>query len=566
MPVLTGVDVLDIQRYIFGSNRLRDVLAASWMVEHVTSLDALAQWGLTRGRILLAAGGNAVLQFDALDAADPTKAARNWTAAYTRWLQETAPGLEVAVAHHPYAANGLGRALQALQIKVAQRKLSRIPSAPQLGLSVTASCAITGLPAADLDQDIPVSRQIKQLRNRHQEAKDRWNPFRPVLPSPSPWTADFPIELDLMGRTHHHTSLVGVVHVDGNGVGRMIADWLQRQVDDGTNDETVWMKCGEWSRTLRDLGDTVLHALVVRVTGCLEEAGDHGNRYCALRGTPDELGFRLNDWHDDLLRRTTDDTVFLPLRPILLGGDDLTFVCDGRIALDLAVGALDEFGRHDIPHLGENGGTTRLTACAGVAMVKAHAPFHRSYELASGLCDSAKQARREANSPTSSWLDWHIGTTRPGETVATIRARQYGNGTLTMRPYPLPGSVARTQTWGWLDQELLGPGTGVAAGSNGFRGNDRWNESRNRVKQLGSLATDGKAEVQRQFRAWQASEHGVLAMPAALPDDGYLGSQTPLVDAIELIDLHLRLEMAPAVHSSAPVPAEDRSIPPGGEA
>jgi hypothetical protein len=34
-------------------------------------------------------------------------------------------------------------------------------------------------------------------------------------------------------------------------------------------------------------------------------------------------------------------------------------------------------------------------------------------------------------------------------------------------------------------------------------------------------------------------------MPAGLPGDGFLGSETPLLDAIELMDLHLRLEPDP---------------------
>ncbi len=47
MPVVTGIDVLGIQRYVFASNRLRDVLAASWMVDHVVKRadDSLLQWG-----------------------------------------------------------------------------------------------------------------------------------------------------------------------------------------------------------------------------------------------------------------------------------------------------------------------------------------------------------------------------------------------------------------------------------------------------------------------------------------------------------------------------------------
>lgn len=40
MAVVTGIDVLGIQRYVFASNRLRDVLAASWMVDHGVERDA----------------------------------------------------------------------------------------------------------------------------------------------------------------------------------------------------------------------------------------------------------------------------------------------------------------------------------------------------------------------------------------------------------------------------------------------------------------------------------------------------------------------------------------------
>ncbi|NWG76098.1 MAG: hypothetical protein HXY24_16115, partial [Rubrivivax sp.] len=59
MPVLTGIDVLGIQRYVFASNRLRDSVSASWLVHRATACDgALDSSG---GDVLQASGGGAIL-------------------------------------------------------------------------------------------------------------------------------------------------------------------------------------------------------------------------------------------------------------------------------------------------------------------------------------------------------------------------------------------------------------------------------------------------------------------------------------------------------------------------
>lgn len=500
MPVVTGIDILGIQSYVFASNRLRDVLAASWMVDHVTSrsADSLLQWGMTGERVLLAAGGNAIVEFDT------RQDALTWTGQYTRWLQNEAPGLDVVVAHQPYDGHSLAWGLKALQIEVARAKLERRPSTPQLGLSVTATCSVTGLPATDFDQGEPISRRVWSLRQAVERAKGHWRSFVPENLEHTPGRrADFPDELDHMGRTHGETSLLGIVHVDGNGVGQSIKGWLNRCIENEITDEQVRGHYREWSDKIRELGASVLRALIKRVSACIhEEEDNHGKKGCFLRGTPHELGFRLYG----------GQRVFLPLQPILLGGDDLTFVCDGRIAIDLAAAALREFEIHVVPHLGEHGGPQRLTACAGVALVKAHAPFHRGYELAEALCRSAKHGRHEANNrcggETGCWLDWHAGSTRPGEAIADVRQRQYRHDryVLTMRPYPLMGSASREQSWHWLDHALLGPGGSAETWAQGLRGAGCWAESRNRVKRLGAIVRGGPAAVQRQVSAWQATE------------------------------------------------------------
>jgi len=524
MAVLTGIDVLGIQRYVFASNRLRDVLSASWMVDHVMrrESDSLLQWGMTDDRVLVAAGGNAVLDFGDL------AAARAWTAKYTRWLHDKAPGIEVVVCHRPYNENFLASKLKALAVDLARAKTERCPSAPQLGLSVTASCSVTGLPATELDHHDgdPLCRTIAMLRdpNIQEQAKDRWREYLPPQ-------RKFPDEFDRMGRTVGDTSLIGVVHIDGNDVGQAVVHWLDQCIEKRTEPVRVRSEYREWSQAIDELGRGALKAVIQRVHSQVNPKDEHH----VLLGTPHHLNFFLRD---------EGDSVLLPLRPILLGGDDLTFVCDGRIALDLAVAALREFESRTIPHLGP----TRLTACAGVALVKAHAPFHRSYALAEDLCASAKRARRLENeklgASITSWLDWHVGSTRPDETVDQVRTRDYQSGNLTMRPYPLVKFKDRDQSWEWLDTKLLGPGANVAMAEQGFRGSKFWAKSRSRVKRLGGLVTAGGGGIGRQIDSWNAIEEGIQ-LPAGLPQNGFFANRTPLLDAIELLDLHLRLQPDP---------------------
>jgi hypothetical protein len=348
-------------------------------------------------------------------------------------------------------------------------------------------------------------------------AMGRWNAFlnqreRFALPP----------EIDDMGRTRGDTSLVGVIHIDGNGVGERITAWLRLCVQELRPDDVVKDQLSAWATALDEVGRQSLEAMVKRVIGAVDDDA-------RLAGAFPHLGFELS---------RLDDRILLPLRPVLLGGDDLTFLCDGRLALHLAELALEAFSV-DIPNLG------RLTACAGVALVPAHTPFDRAYELAEALCRNAKARRRETND-SGSWLDWHIGAPRPGEGVGALRARAFTHRLagaevqLTCRPYRLGVSASERETWRWLAQTVLG------SGPDGFRG-ERWREHRNKLKELASVVRDGADGVRRAREAWTAAV--VVPWPGGLEQaNGFLdGVRTPLLDAIELLDVHLPLgeEFAP---------------------
>lgn len=140
MSLLTAIDVLGVQRFIFLSNRLRDVVTGSYLVHWSTSSEGALKKLVNTKHVLLAGGGNAIVEFDSIDKA------RTFTARYTRLLHDEAPGLEVAVVHKEFESGSLDRALQEIQTELARAKTERSPSVPLSGLSVTASCRQTGLP------------------------------------------------------------------------------------------------------------------------------------------------------------------------------------------------------------------------------------------------------------------------------------------------------------------------------------------------------------------------------------------------------------------------------------
>lgn len=93
------------------------------------------------------------------------------------------------------------------------------------------------------------------------------------------------------------------------------------------------------------------------------------------------------------------DEKIIPMRPVILGGDDLTMICRADIAIEFTQAFLESFETFSKNQLSTlkvsdisrailaNG----LTACAGIAFVKASYPFHYAVTLAEALCKRAKE-------------------------------------------------------------------------------------------------------------------------------------------------------------------------------
>lgn len=546
---LTVIDVSGIQSYIFGSNRLRDNIGASYLVGQVATdwLEAalpqphnfanaaigdatLDSDPALQAEVVYSGGGNVVLQVRGSDKDAALVAARHVAAQLSRTLLKCAPGLEIVVAHRVFdpasePIGGLGGVYAQLfrQLDTAKR---RVPASNQSGgLGVSRECTSTGLPAVERFNYAPRSRgdrsDIQPLSAAARARVDfatitaSERALREALAIPEEWR--IPRDLDELGRSHGEESYIAVVHADGNGLGRRFSS-VVNQFTTAAENRACLDALRALSRAVEQAGAAAFKATVQALLAKL-------NRADPARDDP--LGRLIHE-----LRPVRGETP-LPLRPLIFGGDDVTFVCDGRLGLGVAVRYLKEFERSAA---GLPGGPAH--ACAGVAVVKSHYPFARAYQLSAALCASAKdQAREHGDQPV---LDWQFATTGISGSLDVLRRHGYRarSGDLTMRPVTL------------------------AEAPNGFSWR-RWGNVSELVKEFGKehvWPTSKLAALREELRKgedaimeWRTRFWWGDALPqlAFVPDagaarnlveTGWAGGRCGYFDAIEALDFFIDLE------------------------
>lgn len=90
----------------------------------------------------------------------------------------------------------------------------------------------------------------------------------------------------------------------------------------------------------------------------------------------------------------------LRVRWIVKGGDDATFICNAKYALELTKAYLE-----GVKKAGEANGAP-YSSCAGICVFHAHYPFARAYELAEQACDNAKKPVHKSRLEQA-WVDFH---------------------------------------------------------------------------------------------------------------------------------------------------------------
>ncbi len=88
----------------------------------------------------------------------------------------------------------------------------------------------------------------------------------------------------------------------------------------------------------------------------------------------------------------------LPIRPIVLNGDDVTIICRADLALPYTKALCEFFEREtEEAFKSKDWGKSKLTMSAGISYIKAKYPYYYAYELSEKLCSYAKKQSRKVD-------------------------------------------------------------------------------------------------------------------------------------------------------------------------
>ena len=208
---------------------------------------------------------------------------------------------------------------------------------------------------------------------------------------------------DEVGATNRlpELSSVGVIHIDGNGVGAI----------------------------MRDLG-RAFDTVDARLDSLKDPAYERRDNPCSIKDDRFqwfvmEVNYRLDGVVNQAVAeawQTVDNIAgvnrlkTLPVVPVLVGGDDVTVYTDGQYAIPFAEAYIRHYERltgeddllRELAVIARAPDPGPLTASAGVAIVGRNFPFHIAYDLAEGLVSRGKKLGKQNGQAPCSTIDFHV--------------------------------------------------------------------------------------------------------------------------------------------------------------
>lgn len=443
---LYGASVQGIQSFIFQTDDLKDIVGASELVEQICT-EAFIPFE-QNGRPVVKAAGNIKFIYDSREACE--RAVLN----FPRKVMSMASGVTISQAVVRFEEENFQQAVFALEEKL---KVQR--NSPLYSMSVGWTGALrsrkTGLPAVKYDGKEILDQATLQKRNFLKDAHTH-------LAEKSFGQQNLKGHIAYnIGDLVQKNNWIAVVHADGNGLGNIV-------------------------RTIGSEPD---------VLKAFSEALDQATCNSA------QIAFKVF---------ADEDNEKIPLRPVVLGGDDMTAIIRGDKAFAYTVAylrAFEEQTRAKLEEVCQRFPDLRseqkevlmkgLTACAGIAFVKVNYPFHYAYHLAEILCGVAKKdAKSNDQDHPQSCLKFHKVQNSFIESYREIAARELTpcpHFSFDFGPYYLNPEQTMVPAGRWSVDDLL-RSIGILSKTEEKMG------IRSGLRQWMTLLNDGGVEMARQKR------------------------------------------------------------------
>lgn len=274
------------------------------------------------------------------------------------------------------------------------------------------------------------SRSARRLQL--QEVVSRWSPDDPdTWPKEIERLHEDPFQLegafqDLPQAANSQGTLtslssVGVIHIDGNGVGAIMRDL--GEAFKKTNNTLDRLTKAPYPRTSNPCGK--MPPQFRSYSRKLPQFRSYSRKPPRFQWFVMEVNYRLDgivkeavarSWADVEYLANDDDIDLVPVVPVLVGGDDVTVYTDGRYAIPFAEAYIhhyEDLTKKDslLSVLATVAGAPKqgpLTASAGVAIVGRNFPFHIAYDLAEELVSRGKKLGKKPGTVPCSTINFHV--------------------------------------------------------------------------------------------------------------------------------------------------------------
>ncbi|BFK62668.1 hypothetical protein I260019D6_19770 [Dorea longicatena] len=396
--VLAMYDVRGIQSYIFKSNVAKEIIGASKIVEkivtdglraYIETLEEteknkyMQEWetddpeaflkdASIMMQVMFVGGGNAYVLFR------KGEVCQNVNRFLARYVLQKTYSLNLAIAVIEKTGS-YAKDYKSINDEMRNIKAYMPLTQPVGALPFMAADSITGYPLSYRENGTYFCTEAKLKRAAFPKNEDEK-------------------VFDRMVTEKGDNSTLAVCHIDGNSIGKRIQN-IMREID-SYNDAI---------RVMRSLS--------------MEIAEVFGTTFEQMTAYMRELSVKV--------KKNAENQLY---RKIIVAGDDITFVCNAKLALPAV--------RYFLSHVGEE---KDYSACGGIAYFNSHFPFSDAYQVAESCCDNAKKRakrpeNRGKNEKIGNFLDFQICMNVRAANLDAYRDKHYlaDRGYFIARPYYVP--------------------------------------------------------------------------------------------------------------------------------
>lgn len=496
------------QNYIFKSNKLIENIGASLIIKDVSEIDK--KYNLIDDNFITRGGGKSIYIFNNLESAT------TFIKKYSKDILTNYPGVEMVFVKTSFdeEKDDFQETIEQLYQKLELKKNKKEFGGALAGFGIEKKCQSTSLAASYYDNDECISSEIKIKREYSQKQNKDFNDLIPE---------GYSLEKEIGKLINKETkNYIAIVHIDGNSMGKKLKNILNSiKKEKYSSMKEYNAKCILKMKLISEKINEVYTNAFKYMLQIVAKNKDNIKDYCNI------------------------EKKLLPVRPLILAGDDVTFIAPGVMGLECARIMIKKISDTEIIIDGEK--LDKLTACAGISIIKSGYPFIRAYNMAEDLCQNAKRLVLDSGINANA-LDYHIALGDINGSIKEIREKYYTSedsnnpGNLSMKPLFLDNVSNIQDNIKWHTYDNL-----CSAIDNVNNAINDEKIARGKIKQLRSVLKEGEAATERYFKFYNLGAGNYLK-----PLDGTFGDycfntkdnkkECMYLDAIETYEYFIKLD------------------------